>query len=188
MVSNSALAALCVKCGIHQLVDTRAYGISNSLNAYVSAVTAALHEEQRASLREGRPPGQYWLRIQTPKVRPQILNAKCNLTGIRQALSDVMEGVLGALYVSENCTLEGAEKFFNRVFRPFFDQFVTFEMLARHAADAVLEMLNRLGCRQYSRVHNLENGVHSCKRESTLPQSRCVVLKSNSCLAREHVL
>jgi hypothetical protein len=105
-----------------------------------------------------------------------------------QALPDVMEGVLGALYVSDNCTLEGAEKFFNRVFRPFFDQFVTFEMLARHAADAVLEMLNRLGCRQYSRVHNLENGVHSCKRESALVQSHCVVLNSNSCLAREHVL
>ena len=76
-----------------------------------------------------------------------------------------MEGILGALYVSDNCTLEGTEKFFNKVFKPFFDEFVTFEMLARHAADAVLEMLNRLGCRQYSRVHNVENGVHSCKSE-----------------------
>ena len=105
-----------------------------------------------------------------------------------QALPDVMEGVLGALYVSDNCTLEGAEKFFDRVFKPFFDQFITFEMLARHAADAVLEMLNRLGCQQYSRVHNLENGVHSCKRESALFQFGCVVLRSNSCVAREHVL
>jgi len=76
MVSNSALAALCVKCGIHQLVDTRAYGISNSLNAYVSAVTTALQEEQRASSREGRPPGQYWLRLQTPKVCPLTPNAR----------------------------------------------------------------------------------------------------------------
>lgn len=84
-----------------------------------------------------------------------------------------MEGILGALYVSDNCTLEGAGKFFNRVFKPFFDQFVTLEMLARNAADAVLEMLNRLGCQQYSRVHNFENGIHSCKRESALsvPQS-----------------
>lgn len=83
MVSNSALAALCVKYGIHQLVDTRAYGISNSLNAYVFAVTTALEEEQRASLREGRPSGQYWLRIQTPNVRPPILNTKYYLTGVR---------------------------------------------------------------------------------------------------------
>ena len=83
MVSNSALAALCVKCGIYQLVDMRAYGISNSLNVYVSAVTTALDEERQASSGEGRPPGQYWLRIQTPKVRPPIPNVKCNLTGIR---------------------------------------------------------------------------------------------------------
>jgi len=68
MVSNSVLAALCVKCGIHQLVDARAYGISKSFAAYVSAVTKALEGEQRASSREGRPPGQYWLRLQTPKV------------------------------------------------------------------------------------------------------------------------
>lgn len=76
-----------------------------------------------------------------------------------------MEGIVGALYVSDNCTLEGTEIFFNKVFRPFFDEFVTFEMLARHAAEAVLEMLNRLGCKQYSSVHDLENGVHSCKSE-----------------------
>jgi len=76
MVSNSALAALCVKCGIYQLVDTRAYGISKNLNAYVSAVTTALEGEHRASSREGRPPGQYWLRLQTPKVCPQTLSAR----------------------------------------------------------------------------------------------------------------
>ena len=87
-----------------------------------------------------------------------------------------MEGILGALYISDNFTLEGTERFFNKVFKPFFDEFVTFEMLARHAADAVLEMLNRLGCRQYSRVHNVENGVHSCKSECTLSQPHRVVL------------
>lgn len=70
MVSNSALTALCVKCGIHQLVDTRAYGISKSLDPYVSVVTKALEEERRASLQEGRPPGQYWLRLQAPTVCP----------------------------------------------------------------------------------------------------------------------
>ena len=83
MVSNSVLAALCVKCGVHQLMDTRAYGISNSLDVYVSAVTTALQEEQRVSSREGRPPGQYWLRIQTPNVCPSILKTKYDLTGVR---------------------------------------------------------------------------------------------------------
>jgi len=110
------------------------------------------------------------------------------LTSVCQALSDVMEGILGALYVSDNCTLEGTEKFFSKVFKPFFDEFVTFEMLAHHAADAVLEMLNRLGCRQYSRVHNVENGVHSCKSESALSQSARIPLKHKSRLAWEYAL
>ena len=99
-----------------------------------------------------------------------------------------MEGILGALYISDNCTLEGTEKFFHRVFKPFFDEFVTFEMLARHAADAVLEMLNRLGCRQYSRVHDVESGDHSCRSESALSQSHYTALKRNSHLARKHAL
>ena len=99
-----------------------------------------------------------------------------------------MEGILGALYVSDNCALGGAEKFFSRVFKPFFDEFVTLGTLVRNAADAVLEMLNRLGCRQYSRVHNVENGVHSCKRESALSWSHRIILKCNSGVAREHIL
>ena len=105
-----------------------------------------------------------------------------------QALSDIMEGILGALYVSDNCTLEGTEKFFNGVFKPFFDEFVTFEMLARHAADAVLEMLNRLGCRQYSQIDGFENGVHSCKSEPAPFQFVNIVLKGSSRLAWEHAL
>lgn len=80
-----------------------------------------------------------------------------------------MEGILGALYFSDNCTLQGAEKFFNRIFKPFFDEFVTFEMLVRYAVDAVLEMLSQLGCQQYSSVRKLENGVHLCKSELFLP-------------------
>lgn len=99
-----------------------------------------------------------------------------------------MEGILGALYVSDNCTLEGTGVFFSRVFKPFYDEFVTFEMLARHAADAVLEMLNRLGCQQYSRVHDVRSGVHSCKSEYALFQPRHIALKCNSRLAREHAL
>lgn len=79
-----------------------------------------------------------------------------------------MEGLLEALYVSDNCNLDGAERFFDNVFKPFFDEFVTFEMVVRRAADAVLEVLNRLGCRQYSSVHGIQNGMHWCKSKSSL--------------------
>ena|SRR5579872_5185957 len=99
-----------------------------------------------------------------------------------------MEGILGALYISDNCALEGAEKFFDKVFKPFYDEFITFEALVRHAADAVLEMLNRLGCRQYSSVRNVENGVHSCKSEILLSWVHHIVLRRNSRLAWEHTL
>ena len=99
-----------------------------------------------------------------------------------------MEGILGALYVSENCTPEGTERFFDRVFKTFFDEFVTFEMLARHAADAVLEMLDRLGCQQYSRVHDVGNGVHSCKSEFVSSRFHHAILKHDSRLAREPAL
>lgn len=84
MVSNSALAALCVKCGIHQLVDTKGHGTSHNLNAYVSAVTTALQEEQWVSSREGRPLGQYWLGLQPPKVFwPTSPNSRDDLIEIR---------------------------------------------------------------------------------------------------------
>ena len=52
----------------------------------------------------------------------------------------------------------------------------------RHPAGAALEMLNWLGGpgQQYSRVHDVESGVHSCKGKHALFNFDSIVLKSKS--------
>ena len=60
--------------------------------------------------------------------------------------------------------------------------------LRRHTAGAALEMLNRLGSQQYSRVHEVESGVHTRKGKPTLSKSDSIVLMCNSRLAQEHAL
>ena len=60
----------------------------------------------------------------------------------------------------------------------------------RHPAGAALEMLNWLGGQQYSRVHDVESGVHSCKGKHALFNFDSIVLKLKSRLAqnREYTL
>ena len=159
----------------------------------VSIVTKALEEAQRTSSLERRPgpPGQYWLRLQAPKVCLSTPNTRVTPAGVCLDTLGRHGRDPGALYVSDNCTLEGTEKLFSGVFKPFFDEFVTFEMLARHASDAVLEMSNRLGCRQYSRVHDVESGAHSrvsppSPSPTTSRQSATVIWHGNTlCEAKD---
>lgn len=68
MVSNSALAALCVSCGLHEHIQHVAPELRNSIQAYMGKVNALQKHEYALAERERRPPGQYWLEVDHPKV------------------------------------------------------------------------------------------------------------------------
>ncbi|KAH6914993.1 hypothetical protein BKA70DRAFT_1257649 [Coprinopsis sp. MPI-PUGE-AT-0042] len=131
MVSNSTLGAICVLSGISQYLLFSSHGLSESIKEYETKIKARALEEQALALKEKRPPGQFWTDTEPPK-----------------ALSDVVEAIVGALYISDGFSPAGAETFFDKVLRPFFNAHITLETLAHHPAKTLFEFVQGHGCQQ----------------------------------------
>jgi endoribonuclease Dicer len=67
MVSNSALAAVCISSGLynHLLLATR---LTSSVTDYMEKLKVKQTEEYELARLEKRSPGQYWQEIEPPKV------------------------------------------------------------------------------------------------------------------------
>ena len=53
---------------------------------------------------------------------------------------------MGAVYVSDGFSSVGAETFFNKIIKPFFDQHITLESISHHPTKVLLESLQSMGC------------------------------------------
>ncbi|KAG1753945.1 uncharacterized protein EDB91DRAFT_1287021 [Suillus paluster] len=133
MVSNSALAAICVRTGLHEYLLYESYALGNSIQSYVEQLEARHQEEYQRAARDGRPPGQYWLNMEPPKI-----------------LSDVVESIIGALYISDGFTSDGVELIFKTILEPFYDQHITVKTLSHHPTKILFEIMQAQGCQQFS--------------------------------------
>lgn len=66
-----------------------------------------------------------------------------------KALSDVVESILGAVYVSDNFSPVGAETFFDKVLKPFYDQHITLHTLSHHPTKILFEIFQSQGCQEF---------------------------------------
>ncbi|KAI0939123.1 hypothetical protein AcV5_000626 [Taiwanofungus camphoratus] len=139
MVSNSALAALCVSCGLHEHIQHVAPELRNSIQAYMGKVNALQKHEYALAERERRPPGQYWLEVDHPKV-----------------LSDIVESIIGALYVSEGFSETGVAKFFDNVIKPFYDRHIRLQTLSGHPNTTLFAIFDASRCHQHQLVKEAE--------------------------------
>ena len=73
----------------------------------------------------------------------------------------MVESILGAIYVSDDFSPEGAEAFFNKVMRPFFDQYIDLHSLSHHPTKILLELLQSYGCQNFeiSKKHIISDEV-----------------------------
>lgn len=133
MVSNSALAAVCVRTGLHAYLLYESYALGNSIQSYAEQLETRRQEEHQKAVRDGRPPGQYWLDMEPPKI-----------------LSDVVESIIGALYISDGFTSDGVELMFKTILKPFYDQHVTIKTLSHHPTKILFEIMQTQGCQQFS--------------------------------------
>lgn len=69
MVSNSTLAAVCVSSGLQNHLLHDSYVLAGSIQTYIDELSAKKAAEYALAEKEGRPPGQYWLDLEPPKVR-----------------------------------------------------------------------------------------------------------------------
>ncbi|KAF9075929.1 hypothetical protein BDP27DRAFT_1540164 [Rhodocollybia butyracea] len=168
MVSNSALAAICVLSGLYQHLLFESATLAQDIRQYVSLLQRAQVDEYALAKKEGRSAGQYWHNIESPKV-----------------LSDAVESILGALYVSDGCSPAGAEKFFVKVFKPFYDRHISLQTLSHHPTKVLFELIQARGsCQRFELVkeHNEYLGkllVHdvvlaSCQDEAGISGAKVV--------------
>jgi len=68
MVSNSALAAVCVWSGLNEFLLFESSQLSTSIQEYAIELKDRQEKEYVLAEKEGRSAGQYWLDIEPPKV------------------------------------------------------------------------------------------------------------------------
>ncbi|KIJ70179.1 hypothetical protein HYDPIDRAFT_78543 [Hydnomerulius pinastri MD-312] len=157
MVSNSALAAVCVSCGLHKHLHLDSYTLANAFDTYALELISKEQQEIDAAKREGRSIGQYWLDLEPPK-----------------ALSDIVESIIGALYVSDGFTSDGAEAFYNKALKPFYDRHITLKTLSHHPTKVLFELLQAHGCQQFELLK---------ERRDLTQETRCEVVVHEISLA-----
>ena len=67
-MSNVTLAAVCVSAGLHEYLHYESAALAASIRAYAVDLTGNPEAEIRKAAEEHRPPGQYWIEIEPPKV------------------------------------------------------------------------------------------------------------------------
>ncbi|KDR83836.1 hypothetical protein GALMADRAFT_150895 [Galerina marginata CBS 339.88] len=164
MVSNSALAAVCVWSGLQEHLLFESAQLAASIQGYTNELKEKQEKEYALAEQEGRSPGQYWLDIEPPK-----------------ALSDVVESIAGAIYISDNFSPVGAESLFDNVLKPFYDKHITLQTLSHHPTKILFELFQAQGCQQFEitkdkdesaiRCHVLVHEVILASAEDTTPTS-----------------
>ncbi|TFK28818.1 hypothetical protein FA15DRAFT_664885 [Coprinopsis marcescibilis] len=148
MVANSTLAALCILSGIHQHVIFGSYHLSKSMGEYAESISRKAEEEYTLAEKEDRPPGQFWTDVEPPK-----------------ALSDIIESIIGALYISDDFSPVGIEAFFDNVLRPFFDKHITLQTLTHHPTKTLFEVVQSYGCQmlKFTKDNKPKEGLTMCQ-------------------------
>ncbi|GJE84689.1 ribonuclease III [Phanerochaete sordida] len=132
MVSNTALAAVAVHSGLHEYIRCSSKEVASAIKLYAQKIIALSDQEYRDAEAESRLPNQFWLELDAPK-----------------SLADLVEAIIGAIYVSDHFETRGVETFFERVLRPFYGRHIRLHTLATHPSKSLFELLQAEGCQQH---------------------------------------
>ncbi|KAK9240273.1 hypothetical protein V1525DRAFT_395503 [Lipomyces kononenkoae] len=118
MVSNKFLGYLCVKLGLHRYLDY----ISSQLPYAIQEYVEALNFEEESAAQEKKQ--QVWMNLETPK-----------------PLADCLEATLGAVLIDSDFDLSEVQSFFDRLIRPYFEDFSPYETYVSHHPTTLLAQL-----------------------------------------------
>ncbi|RUS20581.1 putative dicer-like protein [Endogone sp. FLAS-F59071] len=120
-VNNHILGIVCIRIGLHRHLA--------HFSAPLVGVITGLVEELEEMRQQDECKGEYWLELDVPKV-----------------ISDVVESMLGAVFVDSGFKMEAVEKVFARWLEPLMDEHVGPETLKGHPMKKLTERLQRNGC------------------------------------------
>ncbi|CAM0138922.1 unnamed protein product [Umbelopsis sp. WA50703] len=142
-VNNHILAALCLETGLNRHIIHFNSKLIGSITQFARDVETIKEN--------GEDAGEYWSDLDIPKV-----------------LSDVVESILGAIFVDAGFDFDVVEKAFNYFMRPFTDKHVKPETLKVHPLKTLTTGLQKIGC------DGLLVRNHCTKREDKMSQ-KCVI-------------
>ncbi|KAL1739966.1 hypothetical protein HDZ31DRAFT_48445, partial [Schizophyllum fasciatum] len=140
MVGNSPLAAICVETGLHRHLHQRSQNIQNNIATYITALEEAKKKEYEAANDDLRDRGQYWF----------------------NPLSDIVESVMGAIYVSDDLEWMGVQQLFDHILQPFYDKHIRLSTLAVHPSKTLLELVQSQSCHDLQLVKSASSGLTRC--------------------------
>ncbi|PWN41332.1 hypothetical protein IE81DRAFT_177515 [Ceraceosorus guamensis] len=129
-VSNAAFGALCEAIGLHHFLQHSDATLARAAFEYATQAAKSRAEQEAKEAKDRR---QYWWHLSPPK-----------------AMADICESIMGAVFTDSHFNLEVAKSLFDRLFLPFFKQYVRPETVVIHSTAALSTILQQLGCRNYS--------------------------------------
>ncbi|CEP11830.1 hypothetical protein [Parasitella parasitica] len=117
-VNNDILGVLCVQLGLHV-----------HIRHFSTAFPTAVEQFQQLVLDSQDKEGEYWLNFNPPKI-----------------LSDVVESLIGAVYVDSGFNLDPIEKLFDRILGPLLDEHISISMIQEHPVGKLKCMVQEFGC------------------------------------------
>ena len=101
-VSNASLGVLCVQTGLFSILRHDSADMADAIAVFDADMCEAKRQAEAASQGDELEP--FWLKLKPPK-----------------ALADIIESLLGALFVDSGFRLDVSQRFFDRLYKPHFD-------------------------------------------------------------------
>ncbi|CAE6441045.1 unnamed protein product [Rhizoctonia solani] len=125
MVSNRALAIICIESGLHRYLMHDMNSLAQSIVSFIDEVEKCKQMAQTDSQRL-----KYWSKLVAPK-----------------ALGDVIESLLGAIYVSSGFSISRVKTVYDRLLKPFYDRYINKKAMLTHPMSRLMKKLESVGCR-----------------------------------------
>ncbi|KAM0263012.1 hypothetical protein ACHAQJ_001390 [Trichoderma viride] len=136
MVSNQFLGCLCVKLGLHKHILLATSALLGDIKEYAVQLEQAEEMARRKSQGGGVETAKdFWVEVQQPP----------------KALADVVEALVGAIFVDSGYSFSMVLSFFTRFMQPFFEDMALYSSFAsNHPVTAITQKLqNDFGCSQW---------------------------------------
>ncbi|QRW19106.1 endoribonuclease Dicer [Rhizoctonia solani] len=127
MVSNRALAIICIESGLHQYLMHDTNSLAQSIVTFIDEV-----QKCKQIARTDAQRLKYWSKLVAPK-----------------ALGDVVESLLGAIYISSGFSITRVKTVYDRVLKPFYDRYIDKKAMLTHPMSRLMKRLESIGCRSF---------------------------------------
>lgn len=119
-VNKDILSVLCVqlKLNVH-------------IRHFSTAFSSVMEQFQQLVIESQNEQGEYWLDFNPPKI-----------------LSDVVESLIGAVFVDAEFDLDPVEKLFNRLLKPPLDEHISIDTIKAHPLSKLMCTVQEFGCKQ----------------------------------------